>query len=85
MCGLDHVVEQRPNAEFISPTGSTPVLQCGSFVLADLESIVGFVASKGICLTSSLTAAEKADHTAYFSLVRPHLLTEALFTLPPFH
>lgn len=79
MCGLDHVVEQRPNAEFISPTGSTPVLQCGSFVLADLESIVGFVASKGICLTSALSAAEKADHTAYYSLVQTVLHNAELY------
>lgn len=69
VCGLDHTVEQRSNAEFISPTGNIPVLQCGSFIISEMEAIVGFVNSKGISLTNELTAAEKADMKAYFALV----------------
>ncbi|OQR78477.1 metaxin-2-like [Tropilaelaps mercedesae] len=69
LCGLKHVVEQRVNAEFISPTGAMPVLKCGSFILSELDSIVNFVASKSITLSADLSLTEKADLKAYISLV----------------
>ncbi|XP_022695472.1 metaxin-2-like [Varroa jacobsoni] len=79
VCGLRHDVIQRVNAEFISPTGTTPVLQCGSFVIAELESIVVFVASKGITKTNDLSQEENADLKAYFSLVQTVLCSAELY------
>jgi len=79
MCGLDHTVEQRSNSESISPTGNLPVLQCGSFIVAEIEPIIGFVSSKGINLNTQLDAAQSADLKAYFSLVSAVLGNAELF------
>lgn len=47
-----------------------PFLQCGAFVIPEMEHIVSFVESKGKSLTDDLKldADEKSDLRAYFSL-----------------
>lgn len=51
-----------------------PVLQCGAFVVAELEPIIHLVEKKGVSLTSHLDADEKQDLHAYLCL------TEKIFT-----
>lgn len=51
-----------------------PVLQCGAFVVAELEPIIHLVEKKGVSLTSHLDADEKQDLRAYLCL------TEKIFT-----
>ncbi len=46
MCSLPYRVEQRPNAEFMSPTGRVPFLKVGERLVADFLPIVEFVAKK---------------------------------------
>jgi len=73
MCNLDYEVKTCANAEFMSPGGrmtKVPFLQCGAFVIPEMEHIVSFVESKGKSLTDDLKldADEKSDLRAYFSL-----------------
>lgn len=77
MCDLEYQIEPCANAEFMSPGGQMtklPVLQCGAFVVSELEPIVQLVELKGISLTSFLDADEKSDLRAYLCL------TEKIFT-----
>lgn len=78
MCGLEYKVEACANAEFMSPGGhmtKLPVLQCGAFVVSELEPIINLVENKGVSLTSFLDADEKNDLRAYVCL------TEKIFTI----
>lgn len=77
MCRLQYKVEPCANAEYMSPGGhmtKLPVLQCGAFVVAELEPIIHLVEKKGVSLTSHLDADEKQDLRAYLCL------TEKIFT-----
>ncbi|KAK9679772.1 Thioredoxin-like [Popillia japonica] len=69
MCNLDVQIEQRPNAEFMSPTGKVPFIKCGAFLVAELEGIVTFVGQKGITLTEHLDSEQTADLRAYLALI----------------
>lgn len=77
MCKLPYTVEPCANAEYMSPGGhmtKLPVLQCGAFVVSELESIINLVEKKGSPLTESMDADERNDLRAYLSL------TEKIFT-----
>lgn len=77
MCDLPFKSEPCANAEFMSPGGhmtKLPVLQCGAFVVSELEPIIHLVEKKSVSLTSFLDADEKNDLRAYLSL------TEKIFT-----
>lgn len=77
MCKLPYTVEACANAEYMSPGGhmtKLPVLQCGAFVVSELEPIINLVEKKGSPLTASMDAEEKNDLRAYLSL------TEKIFT-----
>lgn len=77
MCNLPYDVESCANAEYMSPGGhmtKLPVLQCGAFVVSELEPIINLVERKGLSLTASMDADEKNDLRAYLSL------TEKIFT-----
>lgn len=77
MCELEYTVEPCANAEHMSPGGhltKLPVLQCGAFVVSELEPIIHLVEKKGVSLTHFMDADEKNDMRAYFSL------TEKIFT-----
>lgn len=69
MCDLNFTVEMRANAESMSPCGEVPFLQCSSFVIAKVDSIINFAQTKGGNLSSFLSNADKADMKAYISLV----------------
>ncbi|XP_063226355.1 metaxin-2 [Bacillus rossius redtenbacheri] len=69
MCGLNFQVEQRKNAEYMSPSGRVPFLKCGAYLVSDLDPIITFVNMKEITLVGDLNNAEKADMRAYISLV----------------
>ncbi|XP_075750152.1 metaxin-2 isoform X5 [Rhipicephalus microplus] len=79
MAGLDHEVEMRPNVESISPSGNVPVLKCGPFVIAEMDSIVAFVNTKGIQLTQNMSVQQKADIRAYMSLINTVLVNAELY------
>lgn len=77
MCNLPYTIEPCANAEHMSPGGhmtKLPVLQCGAFVVSELEPIINLVEKKGSPLTASMDADEKNDLRAYLSL------TEKIFT-----
>lgn len=77
MCKLPYTVEPRANAEYMSPGGhmtKLPVLQCGAFVVSELEPIINLVEKKGSPLTDTMDADERNDLRAYLSL------TEKIFT-----
>ena len=69
MAALDFTIEMRSNAEHMSPSGKVPFIRAGAFVVAEMDPIVTFVNTKGISLTSTLDASQKADMRAYMSLV----------------
>lgn len=71
MCELEFTVEPCANAEHMSPGGhmtKLPVLQCGAFVVSELEPIIHLVEKKGVTLTHFLDADEKNDLRAYLCL-----------------
>lgn len=77
MCELPYTVEPCANAEYMSPGGhmtKLPVLQCGAFVVSELEPIINLVEKKGSPLTDKMDADERNDLRAYLSL------TEKIFT-----
>lgn len=69
MCNLEFQIEPRSNAEYMSPSGRVPFIQCGAFVVSDFDGIVNFVNTKGTSLSEELEATDKADMRAYISLV----------------
>ncbi|CAG2173569.1 unnamed protein product [Oppiella nova] len=69
MCALPFSVDQRANAEQMSPSGAIPFIKCGAFVIADMDPIVAFVNTKGIHLSHHLDSSQRADMRAYMSLV----------------
>ncbi|CAG0882757.1 unnamed protein product [Darwinula stevensoni] len=79
MCGLDFQVEMRANAEFMSPTGKVPFLQCGTFLVAEMDPIIAFVNNKGISLSSDLDNSQRADMKAYMSLINDTLYNAELY------
>lgn len=79
MCSLEFTVDQRANAEQMSPSGSIPFIKCGAFVIAEMDPIVAFVNTKGIHLSEHLDSSQKADMRAYMSLVNNLLYSSELF------
>lgn len=82
MCNLTYTVEACPNAEYMSPGGhmtKLPILQCGAFVVSELEPIINLVEKKGHSLTAAMDPDEKNDLRAYLSL------TEKIFTNAEVH
>lgn len=79
MCSLKFSVDQRANAEQMSPSGGIPFMKCGSFVISEMEPIVSFVNAKGINLSEHLDASQKADMKAYMSLVNNVLYSAELY------
>lgn len=73
MAGLPYHIRQRPNAEFISPTGKVPFLKLKNILVAEFTGIVNFVAKKGVKLSSHLNDVQTADMAAHVSVV-DHLL-----------
>ncbi|KAH0547439.1 metaxin-2-like isoform X1 [Cotesia glomerata] len=69
MCNLNYQVEPRKNAEYMSPSGKVPFIQCGGTVISEFDNIVSFINNKGTTLTNDLTPEEKIDMRAYISLI----------------
>lgn len=72
MLNLPFKVDQRANAEFMSPGGKRtklPVLRVENFTYAEFEHILSFVELKGLSLTKNLTAEQKDDMRAHLCLV----------------
>ncbi|XP_023026149.2 metaxin-2 [Leptinotarsa decemlineata] len=69
MCDLDYDIEQRSNAEAMSPSLKLPFIKSGRYVIAELENIVSFVNGRGISLTDHLDMDQKANMRAYMSLI----------------
>uniref|UniRef100_A0A914GX53 Metaxin-2 n=1 Tax=Globodera rostochiensis TaxID=31243 RepID=A0A914GX53_GLORO len=74
MTGLPYALEQRPNAEFMSPTtGEVPFLRVKETLVAEFFPIVDLVGKKGISLSKTLSAAEQADMYAFCALIEETL------------
>ncbi|CAD5217771.1 unnamed protein product [Bursaphelenchus okinawaensis] len=74
MVNLPFSLEQRPNAEFMSPDGTVPFLKLQKTLIYGFSNIVDFVAQKGIKLANTLSDAEIADMNALMALIRDNLL-----------
>ena len=48
MANLEFTIEQRTNAEHMSPSGKVPFIRAGKFVIAEMDPIVSFVNTKVI-------------------------------------
>ncbi|XP_055599140.1 metaxin-2-like [Uranotaenia lowii] len=72
MLNLPFKVEQRANAEFMSPGGKRtklPVLQVENFINAEFEQILHFVEQKGYSLSKNIDENTKKDIRTYVCLV----------------
>lgn len=80
MCSLEFTVEERFNAEQMSPLhGHLPFIKAGSFVIAEMSSIVDFVSKKGITLSSHLDSSQRADLKAHMTLVTNVFLSAEMY------
>ncbi|EPB70131.1 helicase protein [Ancylostoma ceylanicum] len=69
MAHLSYFVKQRPNAEFISPTGKVPLLKVRRTLIPEFSGIVDFVAKKGVKLCAHLSDAQVAEMRAHMSVM----------------
>jgi len=69
MNGLRFRVEQRVNAEEMSPSGKVPFIQVGLNLVSEFDPIVSFVGSKGFSLSRELSDTERSEMRAYMSMV----------------
>ncbi|KHN76196.1 Putative ATP-dependent RNA helicase [Toxocara canis] len=72
-------LEERPNAEFMSPTGKVPFLKLQNVIVPEFMPIVNFVAKKGVRLSSGLTDAQRADMFAHMALIEEVLKNAELY------
>ncbi|CAB3377549.1 Hypothetical predicted protein [Cloeon dipterum] len=79
MCNLPYRVEYRKNAEFMSPSGRVPFIQCGKYLIPELDHIVTFVNNKGKSLTGHLNDKQKSDMRADLSLINNVLVNAELY------
>ncbi|XP_005104660.1 metaxin-2 [Aplysia californica] len=69
MNGLRFRVEQRTNAEEMSPSGKVPFIQVGLYLVSEMDPIVAFVGTKGFSLSRELSDTERSEMRAYMSMV----------------
>ncbi|CAH1179992.1 unnamed protein product [Phaedon cochleariae] len=69
MCHLEYQIEERSNAEAMSPTLKVPFIKADRYVLSGLDGILQFVETKGITLTDKLAHEERFNMKAYMSLL----------------
>merc|ERR1711963_447943 len=69
MNGLRFRVEQRTNAEEMSPSGKVPFIQVGVYLVAEMDPIVAFVGNKGYSLSKDLSSTQRAELRAYMAMV----------------
>ncbi|KAI6240045.1 Metaxin-2-like protein [Aphelenchoides fujianensis] len=79
MVSLPVNIEQRPNAEFMSPNRSVPFLRLQPTLVSGFSNIVEFIAQKGIKLTNTLSEPEVADMQALISLVSETLVRAEMY------
>ncbi|TKR88525.1 hypothetical protein L596_012757 [Steinernema carpocapsae] len=73
MISLPFRLEQRPNAEFMSPTGKVPFLKLQEHLIAEFQPIVDCVAKKGLKLSANLTDAQLIDMYAHMAMIEETL------------
>uniref|UniRef100_A0A1I7ZVZ3 GST_C_6 domain-containing protein n=1 Tax=Steinernema glaseri TaxID=37863 RepID=A0A1I7ZVZ3_9BILA len=73
MISLPFRVDQRPNAEFMSPSGTVPFLKVDEHLVADFQPIVDLVAKKGLKLSATLTDSQLIDMYAHMALIEETL------------
>uniref|UniRef100_A0A915CBT2 Thioredoxin-like fold domain-containing protein n=1 Tax=Parascaris univalens TaxID=6257 RepID=A0A915CBT2_PARUN len=81
MAELPIHLEERPNAEFMSPTGKVPFLKLQNIIVPEFIPIVDFVAKKGVRLSSGLTDAQRADMFAHIALIEEVLKNAELYII----
>uniref|UniRef100_A0A914WTT6 Mitochondrial outer membrane transport complex Sam37/metaxin N-terminal domain-containing protein n=1 Tax=Plectus sambesii TaxID=2011161 RepID=A0A914WTT6_9BILA len=79
MCNLPFKIEQRPNAEHMSPSGEVPFLKVGRLVVADYLPIVDLVAKKGVKLSDGLTDVEIGELHAHICLLEEVLKNAEMY------
>lgn len=68
MAKLPIRVAERPNAEFMSPTGKVPFLKLQSFLIPEFLPLVDFLAKRNVKLSAGLTDLERGDMHAHMAL-----------------
>ncbi|EFO23963.1 metaxin 2 [Loa loa] len=68
MAKLPIRLEERPNAEFMSPTGKVPFLKLQSFLIPEFLPVVDFLAKRNVKLSAGLTDLERGDMHAHMAL-----------------
>ncbi|VDN34094.1 unnamed protein product [Gongylonema pulchrum] len=68
MVELPFRLEERPNAEFMSPSGKVPFLRLQTCLIPEFLPLVEFVARRGVKLSAGLTDAQRADMQAHMAL-----------------
>ncbi|EJW85800.1 hypothetical protein WUBG_03290 [Wuchereria bancrofti] len=68
MANLPVRLEERPNAEFMSPTGKVPFLKLQSFLVSEFLPVVDFLAKRNVKLSAGLTDLERGDMHAHMAL-----------------
>ncbi|VDK51946.1 unnamed protein product [Anisakis simplex] len=81
MVELPFHLDERPNAEFMSPTGKVPFLKLQDVIVPEFMPIVDFVSKKGVQLSGGLTDAQRADMYAHIALIEEVLKNAELYIL----
>lgn len=79
MCGLPYRLESCINAEFMTPGGrltKLPILQVGSFIVAEFEPIGAFIEQKGFGIDNWLEESERFEMRTYLTMTE-NILTMA--------
>ncbi|KAK7092809.1 metaxin-2-like isoform X2 [Littorina saxatilis] len=79
MCGLDFRVEQKTNAEEMSPSGKVPFIHVGAFLVSELDPIIAFVNARGFNLVSDMSDTERSEMRAYMSMIESILVNAELY------
>lgn len=69
MCNLKFEVEERENAEFMSPTLNVPFIKVDNVIVSELDGIINFLNNRNIKLTDRLDKEQKINLKAYMSLI----------------
>ncbi|MFH4984473.1 hypothetical protein AB6A40_011182 [Gnathostoma spinigerum] len=81
MASLPFQLVERPNVEYMSPSGEAPFLKLDNILVPGFDSIVEFVGKKGVRLSAGLTNTAKADLEAHIAFIEESLRGAELYML----
>ncbi|VDM93931.1 unnamed protein product [Onchocerca ochengi] len=81
MAKLPFSLRERPNVEFMSPTGKVPFLKLQSFLIPEFLPVIDFLAKRNIKLSAGLTDLERGDMYAHMALFDEILKNVEMYTM----